>query len=255
MIMPRKARVKSKIGIYHIILRGNNRQNIFNDNEDKKRLLETLLRYKEKCKYQLYAYCFMDNHIHLLMKEREEPLEQIMRRIGVSYVYWYNHKYDRVGNLFQDRFKSEVVEDETYFLTVLRYIHQNPIKAGIVKSLKEYPWSSYIEYIGREQLIDKELVIGMFNENKNEKMMSFIKFHSEINEDKCLEIQEKKKRTTDEQLIKIIYETYNINAKDISNEPWGKRKEILQGLLKIQGVSTRQLARVTDVSPNIIWKL
>ena len=131
MIMPRKARAKSKTGIYHIILRGINRQKIFNDNEDKKRLLETLLRYKEKSKYQIYAYCLMDNHIHLLLKEGEEPLAQIMRRIGGSYVYWYNHKYERVGNLFQDRFKSEVVEDDTYFLTVLRYIHQNPAKAGI----------------------------------------------------------------------------------------------------------------------------
>lgn len=197
----------------------------------------------------------MDNHIHLLLKEEEEPLEQIMRRIGGSYVYWYNHKYDRVGNLFQDRFKCEVVEDDTYFLIVLRYIHQNPVKAGMVKDSKEYPWSSYVEYIGKDQLIDKDFVIDMFHGNKNAGMINFIKVHNELNGDKCLEIQDKKKKIRDEELIEIIHRIYKINAKNISHKPKEKRKTILRNLLKIQGISTRQLARVTGVSVNVIWKL
>jgi REP element-mobilizing transposase RayT len=73
----------------------------------------------------------MGNHVHILLKVGNEPLEQMMRRICGSYVYWYNKKYQRTGNLFQDRFKSETVENDNYFLIVLRYIHQNPLKAGL----------------------------------------------------------------------------------------------------------------------------
>jgi len=136
--MPRSARKKSKSGIYHIILRGVNRQTIFEDEEDTEKFLETLAEYKKENGYKTYAYCLMGNHIHLLIKEEKEDLGIAMRRIGASFVYWYNWKYDRTGHLFQDRYKSEVVEDEKYLLTVLRYIHQNPIKADLVKDIKEY---------------------------------------------------------------------------------------------------------------------
>jgi REP element-mobilizing transposase RayT len=133
--MPRTARKKSSSGIYHIIMRGINRQSIFEDEEDNRKFLQTLRDFKEKSGYNIYAYCLMVNHIHLLIKEGLEPLEQVMRRLCGSYVYWYNRKYGRIGNLFQDRFKSEPIEDDTYFLTVLRYIHQNPIQAGLLKSI------------------------------------------------------------------------------------------------------------------------
>jgi len=95
----------------------------------------------------------MGNHVHLLLKEGEESLEQIMRRICCSYVYWYNWKYQRIGSLFQDRFKSEPVENDTYFLTVLRYILQNPLKAGMEKTIEDYHWSSIGEYSKRSELI------------------------------------------------------------------------------------------------------
>ena len=131
--MPRQARKKSNSGVYHIMLRGINRQLIFEDDEDMQRFIETLKRYKDECGYSLYAFCLMGNHIHLLLKEGEEPISTILKRIAGSYVYWYNWKYGRSGHLFQDRFKSEPVEDDAYFLTVLRYIHQNPVKARICK--------------------------------------------------------------------------------------------------------------------------
>ena len=126
--MPRVAREKSKTGIYHIILRAVNRQIIFEEDEDAIKFLETLERYKETSGYEIYAYCLMGNHVHILLKEGKEDLGVTMRRIGASYVYWYNWKYERVGHLFQDRYKSEVVETEKYLLAVLRYIHQNPLK-------------------------------------------------------------------------------------------------------------------------------
>ena len=113
--MPRAARIKSKSRIYHIIMRGINRQTLFEDEEDCAKFIQTLQKYREICEYKLYAYCLMGNHLHVLLKEDNEPLETVMRRICGSYVLWYNKKYDRVGYLFQDRFKSEPVEDEIYF--------------------------------------------------------------------------------------------------------------------------------------------
>ncbi|MEW9124891.1 MAG: transposase, partial [Thermotaleaceae bacterium] len=118
--MPRMPRIKSKSGIYHIVMRGINRQTVFEDEEDCHKFIQTLQKYREISAYKLYAYCLMGNHIHLLLKEDKEPLETVMRRICGSYVLWYNKKHGRVGYLFQDRFKSEAVEDDAYFLTVLR---------------------------------------------------------------------------------------------------------------------------------------
>ena len=145
--MPRKARKKSESGIYHIILRGQNRQMIFKDDEDKEKFLQTLEECKRKSGFKLYGYCLMGNHIHLLLHELKDETGMIMRRIGAGYVYWYNWKYRRCGHLFQDRYKSEAVETDEYFMTVLRYIHRNPVKAGLVKRMSDYKWSSYNEYI------------------------------------------------------------------------------------------------------------
>ena len=128
--MPRTARTKSESGIYHVMLRGINQQVIFKDEEDNRKFLEVLNDCKAVSGYKLFAYCLMGNHIHLLIKVEKEDLEQIFKRIGGRFVYWYNGKYSRGGHLFQDRYKSEPVETDEYFLAVLRYIHQNPVKAG-----------------------------------------------------------------------------------------------------------------------------
>ncbi|AKL96519.1 transposase [Clostridium aceticum] len=253
--MPRTARKKSETGIYHIILRGINRQSIFEDNEDREKLLQTMIRYKEKCRYSIYAYCFMDNHFHLLLKEGEEPLEQIMRRISGSYVYWYNKKYERIGNLFQDRFKSEPVETDSYFLTVIRYIHQNPIKAGITRKIKDYKWSSYSEYLERKKIIDREYVLKNFAEDKVVALELFMKFNNECSDDKCLEIEEKKKKISDDELRQMIKSQFKVEAWTLQNEPKEKKQIILKKALEIEGISTRQLARVTGISANTIWKL
>lgn len=145
--MARSLRKKSSTGIYHVMLRGINGQPIFDEEEDRYRLLSTFYRYKRVSGFQLFAYCFMENHIHLLIQENEETISQVVKRVSASYVYWYNRKYERSGYLFQGRFLSEVVENDSYFLTVLRYIHQNPVKAGLQKRVEDYQWTSYHCYL------------------------------------------------------------------------------------------------------------
>jgi REP element-mobilizing transposase RayT len=86
----------------------------------------------------------MDNHVHLLINEGDDEIGKIMKRINISYSYYFNKKYGRIGHLFQDRFKSEGIDSDAYLLSVVRYIHNNPVKAGLVKNIEEYKWSSYI---------------------------------------------------------------------------------------------------------------
>ena len=129
--MPRAARKKSSTGIYHVMLRGINGQPVFLDDEDNEKYLQTLKECKALSEFELYGYCLMGNHAHLLLKEGKEDLALVFKRMGARYVFWYNWKYRRYGHLFQDRYKSEAAESDSYFTTVLKYIHQNPKKAGL----------------------------------------------------------------------------------------------------------------------------
>ena len=253
--MPRNARVRSNTGIYHIILRGINRQNIFEDEEDCIKFLETIAVYKQKCGFQIYAYCLMGNHLHLLIKEGNEELGLVFRRIGASYVYWYNWKYKRSGHLFQDRYKSEAVEDENYLLTVIRYIHQNPLKAKIVEDIAKYRWSSYSEYIDGNKICDTDYVLKIFSENNLLALEKFKKFMYDKSEDKVLDIQDENFRLTDEEakgIIKKICKTSNIA--EFQKLDLSKKDKYIK-VLRDSGISTRQLARLTGVSRSIIMKI
>src|SRR6056297_2046604 len=217
--MPRTRRLKSETGIYHVVLRGINKQTIFEDEEDHEMFLQTLDQYKKKSGYKILAYCLMGNHVHLLMKTEDESLGQCFKRIGASYVYWYNMKYYRVGHLFQDRYKSEAVETDDYFKAVIRYIHRNPLKAGMVARLEDYTWSSYREYLGLNDTyhVDKDFVLKLFNEDQAEAIKDFKAFNEIENDDRCLDISNKK-RMRDDMAIRIIKKKFSVNsAKDISN--------------------------------------
>jgi REP element-mobilizing transposase RayT len=201
--MPRE---KSESGIYHIILRGANRQEIFHDDEDCLKFLETLERYKKQTEIRILGWCLMGNHIHLLLEEGNEEISATMKRIGVSYASYYNWKYNTVGHLFQDRFRSESVYSDAYLMTVIRYIHQNPAKAGLVEKLAEkladWKWSSCREYYEGKTyppgLLDSGLILGMFSDEKASAITGFREFNEAENLDRCLD-NEKTKRLTDEQ--------------------------------------------------------
>ncbi len=247
--MPRAARKKSESGIYHVVQRGINRQTIFADVEDNEKFIQTLADCKKISGYKIYGYCLMGNHIHLLIREGKESLEQIFKRIGAKYVYWYNRKYKRSGHLFQDRYKSEPVENDAYFITALRYIHQNPKKAGLCKSIEKYKWSSYNEYKGKSGITDIDFALDLMGKEE------FIKYMNEKNQDKSLELEEEKKRLTDAELTEKIVKEYKISPMMIQNEQRKKALRILREILKQDGVSTRQLSRVTGISVNTIWRL
>ena len=252
--MPRAAREKSSTGIYHVMLRGINHQIIFEDDEDYQKYLQTLKTYQEKSGYIIYAWCLMGNHLHLLVKEETEDLGIAFRRIGASYVYWYNWKYGRRGHLFQDRFKSEAVEDDRYFLAVLRYIHLNPVKAGIIEDISMYKWSSYLEYMGKGYLVETDFALKMFSDNRENAIINFREFHQMTNEDsKCLDLEEKRV-TKDDEAVEIIKNICNVShCTDVQMMENYRRDRCLK-TLKEEGLSTRQLARLTGISRGVILK-
>jgi REP element-mobilizing transposase RayT len=128
--MPRKPREKGETGIYHVIVRGVGQQDIFHEEDDFHRYLETTKKISLESGVSILGYCLMTNHVHLLLRENNGDISVFMKRLDVSYAYWYNWKYERIGHVFQDRFKSECVEDDFF---------RNDIRIGISRRLKEFP--------------------------------------------------------------------------------------------------------------------
>ncbi|WP_096156486.1 MULTISPECIES: transposase [Bacillus] len=250
--MPRKARERSRSGIYHIMLRGINQQTIFEDKEDKRRFIQTLAKYKKVSQYELYGYCIMDNHVHLLLKETEETISLTIKRISSSYVYWYNDKYARCGHLFQERFKSERVEDSKYFLIALRYIHQNPVKAGLAKNIFECKWTSIKEYTHKRKIINTKEALKRFNTNgKSSEKDLFLTFMNQSNNDQCLDHTTATKISDDE--IRIYLKQLGVaNSSKLQRMETQKRNEIITKLKRLEGISLRQLSRVTGISKSLI---
>ena len=136
--MARDARTKSETGIYHIVMRGSGRQLIFEDSTDRRAFLDKLRQLRDEQGLTIYAFCLMSNHVHLLAKEGNEPIGSTMKRLGVSYAMRFNLKTGHVGHVFLDRYASEPVNDDSYLLAVVRYIHANPEVAGICKQAEEF---------------------------------------------------------------------------------------------------------------------
>jgi len=250
--MPRAARIKSSTGIYHLMARGIHRQTIFSSEEDNTRFLNTLGKYCKKSFCEIYAYCLMGNHFHLLLKEGQEPLATTIKRIGTSYVFYYNWKYNRKGHLFQDRYKSEPVEDNDYFLTVLRYIHLNPLKSGLTNDLASYPYSSYSEYTNQAKLTNTSFVLKLFSQDQEQAISRFINFHYQSNNDQCLDIPKERETLSDQRIIQLVYQKYNIELATLYTKKTEDKRKILRYLKELKGCSLRQLSRLTGLPVNQI---
>lgn len=174
--MARKNRKWFPGAIYHIMARGNYRQNIFKDDEDFKVFLVLMQDAKTKYGFKLHAYCLMTNHYHLLLETEQTEIWKIMKRINQIYAAYYNEKYRLTGHLFQGRYKSCLVENDSYFLQTSRYIHLNPVKAKMVPRAEAYPWSSYSTLIGmkQEMIVEVKRIYAYFKEPQNFAYRNFV---------------------------------------------------------------------------------
>ena len=198
----------------------------------------------------------MTNHIHLLIREREDTIGMAIKRIASSYVYYYNHKYSRDGHLFRERFKSEPVNDMAYFVTLLRYIHQNPLKAGIVTNVNDYEFSSWQEYCDKDgvlfPLCDTQTVLNRIPYNELNALVN-----EPLPDDvTCLDIEEASKgRPSDDQVMMFIKEkTGATNISAFQQLPDEIRRSVLVEL-KGRRASLRQLERLTGIGKSMIYRM
>lgn len=183
--MPRTARKISEYNLYHIVLKGNNSQQIFYDDYDYIMFLTVLKDACDKYKISIIAYCLMSNHVHLMLKCDENNIATMFKAFGASFVYRYNKKYDRTGGIFNGRYYSKAINDNEYFSAVLKYIHYNPVKAGVCEDIDEYKWSSYNSYkniidgfvYGGSVYINQEYLFTVLDKNE------FVMLHLSIEDD------------------------------------------------------------------------
>ena len=168
--MPRVARLTYPGGFYHIYNRGLNKEPVFLNPRDYEKLLEKLSGVLTQGDWVIYAYCLMPNHFHLLVEEKEMAIAKLMGRVFTSYGVYFNKKYKRQGPVFADRFKSKLIQKDSYFMQVSRYIHLNPVEAHLVDNPLKYPYSSLAEYTGDSdrKIINLSKVTALWGENKTQ---------------------------------------------------------------------------------------
>lgn len=245
--MPRQARKVSSTGYMHVIVRGIGKQLLFEDHYDYQHYISLLERFCMETGVRVCAYCLMDNHVHMLISGDVDKIALMMKKLGVSYSGYFNHKYDRVGHLFQDRYKSEPVEDEAYLLTVFRYILQNPQKAGICRA-SGYAWSSYGAYDNPPDYMDIDLIKGLLGSKRQ-----YATFIAADNDDQCLEYDVVKR--DDEWALDQLRKCLGISSgTELQNYDRVARNEALAQLKK-RGLTIRQIERLTGISRNIVQRV
>ena len=243
--MARAARQLSESGYMHLIVRGIGKQVLFEDRADRVYYLSLLRRYSSETEISVCAYCLMENHVHLLVHDKKEQTPSMMKKLGVSYALHFNRKYERVGHLFQDRFKSEAVEDDQYFLTVLRYILRNPVKAGICTSPADYPYCNIDDLLSGK-------VLSLPCDLSIKELTDFI---MQDTDDTCMEISDKPRRgVTDAAAKDLIQSEFGSLSPVISPENRESTALSIQRLSK-KGVSIRQLSRLTGISKSVIERM
>lgn len=179
--MARKPRIYEPCGYYHVIVRGNDRQQIFFDKEDREYYEGLVAEGVKRFRYKVHAYCLMSNHVHLLIQITDVSLSKIMQNISFRYTRYINKKLSRVGHLFQGRYKAILIDADNYLLELVRYIHLNPVRAKMVEKAEEYIWSGHLVYIGKakKEFLTTKDVLGQFSNKEKRARSEYKKFVKE----------------------------------------------------------------------------
>ena len=252
--MPRASRVISTSGFYHVVLRGNGKQILFESDADRTLFLSLLRAQRSEKAITIIAWCLMDNHVHLLLYDTRDNLSGAMQSIETAYAQHFNRVTGHAGHVFQGRFKSAPIKDDAYLLDAVRYIHNNPVRAGI-SSAEAYPWSSYHEYINKPYCIDPRPVLEEFGD-----IESFVDFHR--SDEKSLYVFAPGDRISDEEAGElasaVLERCFSCTADDVKGLPKPIRDECLQVLREMKltmvqiqrltGIGEKTISRVTSLS-------
>lgn len=249
--MPRLKREKSNTKIYHVMSRALNKQILFESDKDCLVFLSYLKEAKEEYKFAIYAYCLMSNHFHLVIQDKNDNLSSAIQKICQRYSKYYNAKNDRTGYVFNDRFHSEAIEDKEYFLTCIRYVHQNPVKALICKQVNKYKFTSYHAYKNENSnylgLVDCKPVYKIISKE------DFVKFNNEMNHDKCMDMVHSK--LSDNVVAKMLYKISNVkNNKEFQHLDEAKKCYYILKLLDY-GIPILKLSRVSGLTYGKIQRI
>lgn len=242
--MARKPRELCESRIYHVTLRGINKQVVFLSDEDYDRFLSTVDRFCRRYRVEMYAYCLMSNHVHLLLKEGTESLWMTIKRITISYLMWYNSKYERIGPLFQGRFHSEAIRDDRQMMAAVRYIHRNPISANICSDFS-YPWCSYNCYLGNRGIVDVDFFKSIVGEK------DYISY--QMTKDPIDDIGEFKGFESDRQVVDFLIRVTGVgNIHEIARLNKSERKAMVEQA-RDNGIGMTQLSRLTGITRQSLY--
>jgi len=245
--MSRQARQLSGTGFYHVIFRGINYQHLFEEESDFMQFLDGLQQIKVEMAFEIHAYCLMSNHVHMLIRENQRgDISLIMKRLLTKYAMYFNRKYQRNGALISSRYKSVPVGVDEYFIPLLRYIHHNPVKAGMVAKMEEYRHSSYRDYLNGGNFTDTSFSLAMVGRDE------WIRLHN-IFQEENFEVSGKIPMS-DEQIRRKIHLLINGREPyEIASWPKSERDTVIRQL-KEEGLSIRQIERATGISRGIVAK-
>jgi len=200
-------------GFYHIMLRGNARQAIFRDEQDRETLEDCLRDALAYYTAEIHAYCWMTNHLHLLMRVSTEPVQHAVRHFASNYARRFNSKYLGVGHVFQGRHKRRHVSSDAYLKQVVRYIHRNPVEAGIAADPSAYPWSSYRFYLDQEQpnFLTTQTVLAQFGRQSQTARKALVEFT-------CKNTAEPNPWSTWREIVALAEERFDVCASELRSD-------------------------------------
>lgn len=275
--MARKPRLFYPGAEYHVLLRGNAGQDIFFENQDQRYFYRLLQEGHEKFGHRIHAFCLMANHVHLALQVADIPLSRVMQSLSQRYTGWINRQRKRRGHLFQGRYKALLIDAEAYLLELVRYIHLNPVRAGVVESVEDYPWSSYHAYLGRKELtwLTTNWVLAQFSNRRStarKKFREYIRegygegrkeeFHSGTKEgrilgsdrffEEVLSLKGEKvgSEVTLDQILERVCHSYGIEVESLTSAGRQHRLSEVRAMISWIVRETRQLS-LTELSQRL----
>ena len=247
-------RLRSEGDVYHVFARGTSRRIIFEEDKDREEYCRLLGLLARDSGGEVYAWCLMDNHVHLLLHMEIEKAASLMKRLHGRYATYFNGRHMRTGHLFEGRFGSEPIDSDEQAIAALRYIHRNPVKAGISEDCS-YPWSSYLEYLSGagDPIASTEFMLGLIGGREDFRLL-----HEEESSERFLDVPDddfdgfRRKLTTDEAVAlskKMIGEA---RFELLASLPRRERDESLR-TLKDAGLTIRQIELITGIGRNTVW--
>lgn len=252
--MPRKPREKSPTDHYHVMMRGINKERIFDNPKHKNFLLDLLETHIKENNIEILAYCIMNNHLHLVLQGDLTDISAALKKVNIRFAMRLNKDQDRVGHVFQDRYKSEVIYNDQHLLQAIKYVHNNPVKAKMTNKPEDYKWSSYRFYLGKgDKVISKESreiiieIAGGYNR--------FVDFHQVNDYKEFIDTNEELENNRLEHAQGIIsgfFKEHGIEEVDDSIRDLDLVEDLIEELLEKSRLSHRRIADMLQLNSNMV---